>query len=107
MRVEIATATENQLDWMMAAVIGVPLDNGLTDDERYTTNWEQCGPLLAQYNIGIMPQIGTPKRPRRCAYRVLDAAKYYSYGDTLQIAIVRCIVTGRFGSYGEVPDGLA
>lgn len=42
---KVVDAIGAQLDWMVAKCEGVVLEYGLTDDERYSTNWAQGGPI--------------------------------------------------------------
>ena len=105
MRVNVGTATDNQLDWMVAMALGLPLVDGLTDDERYTTNWAIGGPIIAIHK--------EDDSDTRMEFRVGYGGMYARYpekdlwfGRDYLVAGMRCFVAARLGPVVEVPDGL-
>lgn len=56
MKIKVAEATGAVLDWLVAKCEGIQLEDGfrLTDDERYSTDWAQGGPIIERENITVI-----------------------------------------------------
>ena len=83
------------LDWAVAKCEGVDLTHGLTDDERYSTNWAQGGPIIEREGMGIF----------KLGY-VRGWASGFQSGPTPLIAAMRCHVASKLGDEVEIPEEL-
>ncbi len=95
----VSELTGDALDWMVAKCEGVVLEYGLTDDERYSTNWAQGGPIIGRVKIDTAYE-----NDRWFAYESLGDCCDPSVGPTLLIAAMRCYVASKLGEEVEVPD---
>ena len=83
------------LDWAVAKCEGVDLTHGLTDDERYSTNWAQGGPIIEREGMGVF----------KLGY-VRGWASGFQSGPTPLIAAMRCYVASKLGDEVEIPEEL-
>ena len=83
------------LDWAVAKCEGVDLTHGLTDDERYSTNWAQGGPIIEREGMGVF----------KLGY-VRGWASGFQSGPTPLIAAMRCHVASKLGDEVEIPEEL-
>lgn len=109
-KVKVSELSGNALDWAVAKCEGDDLEYGLTDDERYSTNWAQGGPIIEREEIDT-----TFARPYWYAYMSerseimpydTDQQICETFGDTLLQAAMRCYVASKMGEEVEVPDEL-
>ncbi len=111
MKIKVSEASGATLDWLVAKCEGVALDHGLTDDERYSTNWAQGGPIIEREAIQLTPygaSSGSPKSVEYwCAAAYLETEMVDTYGLTPLIAAMRCYVASKLGDEVEVPEELA
>lgn len=91
--------TGSALDWAVAKCEGTRLEYGLTDDERYSTNWAQGGPIIEREKI----ETRHDGRQSWCAWINGVGAVH---GPTPLIAAMRCYVASKLGDEVEVPTGL-
>ena len=52
-KIKTSELTGAALDWAVAKCEGVKLKYGLTDDERYSTDWSQGGPIIEREFISL------------------------------------------------------
>ena len=83
------------LDWAVAKCEGVDLTHGLTDDERYSTNWAQGGPIIEREGMGVF----------KLGY-VRGWASGFQSGPTPLIAAMRCYCCAVLGDEVEIPEEL-
>lgn len=91
--------TGSSLDWAVAKCEGTRLEYGLTDDERYSTNWAQGGAIIEREKISVIEGTNDEWQAGKRPY------KFY-YGPTPLIAAMRCYVASKLGDEVEVPNGL-
>lgn len=103
MKIKISNLTLTQLDWVVAKCEGLDIQSPgeLTDDEYYSTNWAQGGPIIEHKLIHITREYGKWK-----ATMYLDNGIESQRGDTPLIAAMRCYVAGKLGEEIEIPDEL-
>jgi len=89
---------DSTLDWAVAKCEGVTLTHGLTDDERYSTDWAQGGPIIEREKLNIEPISN------------INGDQWVSdgvwYGPTPLIAAMRCYVASKLGDKVEIPEEL-
>lgn len=98
------------LDWAVASCEGADIEHGLTDDERYSTNWAQGGPIIEREKIRVSPNMGKTWSAQirhetdhpLVAHKVLDGWTNKS-GPTPLIAAMRCYVASKMGNEVDVP----
>ena len=86
----------------MAKCEGAPDGFKLTDDELYTTDWAQGGPIIHRENIGLEAPDGNIVYWNAVLH---DGTTFM--GSTPLIAAMRCYVTSKLGDVVEVPKELA
>lgn len=103
MKIKVSSLTLTQLDWAVAKCEGfdIPTPGQLTDDERYTTEWSQCGPIIERKLIHITHEYGKWK-----ATMYLDHGIQSQRDDTPRIAAMRCYVSSDLGEEIDIPDEL-
>ena len=111
MKIKISNLSLTQLDWAVAKCEGLNIQSPdkLTDDEYYSTNWAQGGPIIEREEIGI-------KRKAPCfrgreweaspSITAKGAGGHYGYGPTPLIAAMRCYVSSKSDEEIEIPDEL-
>jgi hypothetical protein len=127
MKVKVAEATNIQLDWMVAMVLGA-MNNypdlrtaaGFKAHQRlypaycYTRYWEQGGPIIEREKISVSNPNGdpgwigskaTPAKPKRNG--TPQWTHKWECGPTPLIAAMRCFVASKLGDEVEVPDELS
>lgn len=104
MKIQTKELTGMPLDWAVAWCQHVDMSEGLTDDERYSTNWAQGGPLKEREGIVSGPSV---KGDFFAFKPVKGADSIRAFGPTELIAVTRCYVTSKLGDVVEVPDYLA
>ncbi len=105
-KINVADATNMQLDWLVAKIEGVQLEYGLTDDERFCTDWSQGGPIIERERVLVEP-FGAGVWRAAKADEDNFTRRHYSYrGPTPLIAAMRCFVASRLGDTVEVPEEL-
>lgn len=98
------------LDWAVAKCEGADLAYGLTDDERYSTNWAQGGPIIEREGIAVDCERSSGHVTGWLACNEIasdenwDANVYY--GPTPLIAAMRCYVASKLGDEVDVPKEL-
>ena len=103
MKIKVSTAVGPALDWMVAKCEGWAYDdvrNAALPDRRkkYSTNWNQGGPIIERERIIVFP------RARKPEWFAEMTERYY--GPTPLIAAMRCYVVSRLGEEVEVPEEL-
>ena len=110
MRVKVAELTTDMLDWNVSNlecgfVVSV---EGLTDDQRYSTEWSQGGPIIDRECICTYASGACsipPKNPDYWVAEILDTdGMITQYGETPLIAAMRCFVASRLGDEVVIPD---
>lgn len=120
-RVKTSELIGAALDWAVAKCEGVTLEHGLTDDERYSTEWAQGGPIIEREGISLRPirkeghalhdqclaayDQGNTDTMVRWVKRA-DWPRHYHSGPTTLVAAMRCFVASRLGDEVEIPEGL-
>jgi hypothetical protein len=99
------------LDWAVAKCMGISVEYGLTDDERFSTNWAQGGPIIEREGIHLLcddrvlnwtaSAVQTYANSRR-----LVGWRTLAYGPTPLIAAMRCFVASRLGDEVDIPEEL-
>lgn len=100
-KIKLSEATDTQLDWLVAKCEGVDVSEGLTDDERYSTNPALMQPIMEREGIATCK----PNSKGWLAHNYLFG--HYISGRTMLIAAARCYVAGKMGLIVEVPEELA
>lgn len=102
-KIKTSELTGAALDWAVAKCEGVTLEYGLTDDERYSTDWAQGGPIIEREQIDIV-RVGISNH---CSSRTVeDGSIVRVYGPTPLIAAMRCYVASKLGDEVDVPEEL-
>lgn len=114
MKVKTSELTSAALDWAVAKCEGVRLEHGLTDDERYSTEWAQGGPIVEREGIGINSKtndhslwaagLAYPRRVMRWSKAELVYGYCLQRGPTPLIAAMRCYVESRLSDEVEIPE---
>lgn len=104
MKIQTKELTGAALDWAVAWCQQVDVSEGLTDDERYSTNWAQGGPLKEREGIVSGPSV---KGDFFAFKPVKGADSIRAFGPTELVAAMRCLVAVKLGDVVEVPDELA
>lgn len=94
------------LDWAVAKCEGTRLEYGLTDDERYSTNWAQGGPIVEREHISVGDQTHIGGQPAHSAWYATNRKGAYGFATTPLIAAMRCFVASKLGDDIDVPEGL-
>jgi hypothetical protein len=104
------------LDWAVAKCEGTRLEYGLTDDERYSTNWAQGGPIIEREQLSVEPLYTADGLDCWVAFghnlRYDDHGNYIQGSDNRQyaptplIAAMRCFVASKLGDDVDVPEEL-
>ena len=105
-KIKTSEAIGPVLDWLVAKCLGADVSDpewALTDDERFTTDWAQGGPIIEREKITVR-HIG-----RSIEGELWDAA--YDEGEEAEgptplVAAMRCFVASRLGETVEVPEEL-
>ena len=93
------------LDWAVAMCECVTLDYGLTDDERYSTNWAQGGPIIERERICVsIGHDGVWLAYSMQNYE--DRKEFMHIGPTPLIAAMRCYCSAKFGDEVDIPEEL-
>lgn len=100
------------LDWAVAKCEGVDLSGGITDDERYSSEWSQAGPIIEREHIEVYWVGNSARAAIRYNEKVETSAGlqvssdvYVSYpGPTPLIAAMRCYVASKMGDEVEIPE---
>jgi hypothetical protein len=91
------------LDWAVLKCLGADSDWPLTDDERYSANWSQGGPIVERE----INKLGKAERfEKRQEWRAWHNTGLGMNGPTPLIAAMRCYVASKLGDEVEVPDEL-
>lgn len=96
------------LDWAVAKCEGVRLEHGLTDDERYSTEWAQGGPIIERERVEITPPTSPDDPDQTWMAAVIPCCDIgrLQTGSTPLIAAMRCYVGSKMGDEVEIPDEL-
>lgn len=98
------------LDWAVAKANGDLMPYGLTDDERYSTEWRLGGPIIERELICIDAGDGSYAPLRKWAAWRADSAPSKVgdeiYGLTPLIAAMRCYVASKLGDTVDIPEEL-
>lgn len=108
MKIKTSELSGSALDWAVATILGDPIANGLTDDERYSTNWAQGGPIIEREFVTIEAKGVHPYWWARMAYENEEGREQWSEesGPTPLIAAMRCFVASKLGKKVDVPEEL-
>lgn len=117
MKIKVADATPQQLNWMVAKAEGVnaeafdlyyeptessDLDTHGYPEFHYSTVWAQGGPIVEREGIATAPADRFKTRGLWIARR----GRLRQIGPTPLIAGLRCYVASRLGDEADVPEGL-
>lgn len=103
--IKVSEATQPQLNWLVARVVGDELPKSGGKGLDYSSDWGHGGPLKEKKKIVSGPSIDgrffafmstSPKQENKPS----------SFGDTELIAAMRCVVVSHYGEVVEVPDKL-
>lgn len=108
---KVTNAIGAQLDWMVAKCEGIRLEYGLTDDERYSTDWSQGGPIIEREKIDLFTEKNASESWIASVARYqnnnrLIGWRIHQYGPTPLIAAMRCYVASKLGDDIEIPEEL-
>ena len=116
MKIKVSEATNNQLDYLAAKVLNLPIEDGVVhtgefywDEEGLqwevewspTTNGAQGVPIIERELLCI-----NPDSPRNQWMAITNSAELMQFGPTPLVAAMRCFVTSKLGEEVEVPDEL-
>lgn len=111
MKIQVAEATNTQLDWMVAKCEGHPAANSgpryFGRIEKYTTNWSQGGPIAERERIWVKYPFGETGEIEAIHGRFGFPNIVNAFGATELVARMRCFIISRLGKEVEVPDELA
>lgn len=103
-KIKTSELTGAALNWAVAKCEGVDVSHGLTDDERYSTNWAQGGPIIDRKKIGVAP---LHEGNKKWASGIMhEFSMYTAMGPTPLVAAMRCYVASELGDEVEVPEEL-
>lgn len=107
MKLKTSELTGAALDWAVAKANDDKLEFGLTDDERYSTDWAQGGPIIEREKIDLK-HLPYDRPPYWGALKSNTAAYARSgqIGPTALIAAMRCFVASKLGDKVDVPEEL-
>ena len=100
--IKVTEATQPQLNWPVARVVGDDLPKSGGTGLDYSSDWACGGPIIEREGLLVRPQPGygwdswKPSADEPC----------YSIGPTPLIAAMRCYVSNRLGNEVEVPEEL-
>ena len=114
--VEVKTAelVGPALDWLVGKITNRQTDWSHSDNclvyQAYipwapSTYWAQGGPLIAQYQIELLPSYGSGILKHWYAFFQPNSRKYMK-GDTALIAVCRAVVAANLGDVVQVPANL-
>jgi hypothetical protein len=112
MKILVMNATNDQIDYLVARGPGTDLSDGLTDDERYSTDPSRMWPLIEQHRISTVIDQGDDYWQavvNACSGSMFGpgiAGDCYSEGPTSLVAAARCYIRSLYGKEVEVPDEL-
>jgi hypothetical protein len=105
--IDVDTATNQQLDWLVAKCEGVNITFGEYGPsgqwEMYSTNWSQGGPIIERERIQLRPLTGSKGKFWESFSGLLGAS---SEGSTPLVAAMRCFVKSKLGNTVKVPEEL-
>jgi hypothetical protein len=112
MLVKVSEASGVALDWMVKSIEceGCCADEPLTDDDYYSTDWAQGGPIIERELLDLHSSSGGDWTVEKWEYEVTSGGgtnTYIAFGPTPLIAAMRCYVASKLGEEVEVPDELA
>jgi Protein of unknown function (DUF2591) len=96
---------DTALDWAVKSLEceGCCADEPLTDDDRYSTNWAQGGPIIERERISVNSDYNG-------VYKEWMAESYFGGvqkpGPTPLVAAMRCYVASKLGDEVDVPEEL-
>lgn len=111
MKLKAQELVGDALDWAVATCLGVPMPNGLTDNERYSTDWSIGGPLMEYFVISVNAT-GTTAEPWEAessdgfVHSGFIAPAVTTTGHTILVAVMRLIVLKNVGEEIEVPSNI-
>lgn len=120
-KINIASATNIQLDWLVAKCEGVnaeafrlfyeptepnDLDSHGYPEFHYSTVWAQGGPIIEREKLEVSPDAHCWSAYVREFLFEDDGREAYQEGPTPLIAAARCYVTSKLGKEVEVPEEL-
>lgn len=97
-KLKVADLIGDDLDLAVSICEGTTSEFGLTDNERYSTNWAQGGPIIEREKISLMATLRGG-----WGARTLDFPPEYHFGPTPLIAAMRCFVASKHSVYIELP----
>lgn len=118
MQIKTRELTGAALDWAVAKCAEVKLEYGLTDDERYSTNWAHGGPIVERELINTYPRFTAGRTEGGSDVYLQDGWAAYVTprafwvtprpftGPTPLIAAMRCYVASKLGDTVDVPEQL-
>jgi len=124
MKINITTATNNQLDYIVALAAKtqiITVKDGATYTPEYpriggrayrpSVDWQQGGPIVDKMIVEGMEvwqgNLDLEDDPVVCILAILDGKKYIGQGTTLLIAAMRCYVLYKLGEEVEVSNILS
>lgn len=105
MKVKTSELTGASLDWAVAKADGYDwLILWDTNKPRYSTDWQQGGPIIEREGISIIQSNDQWEANSR-----YDVDEYYriEFGPIPLIAAMRCYVASKLGDEVEIPEELA
>lgn len=105
MKIKTSELVGNALDWAVATANGEDISEGLTDDERYSTNWAQGGPIKSANRIST--EIKHDGWWVACIYDLNDDRTFIHLDHDELVAAMRCYVASKLGDEVEIPGELA
>ena len=92
------------LDWAVAICEGVSLEEGLTDDEKCSTDWAQGGPIIERELIAIEYAVMIDGESLWTARSKKTAEPRGALGQTPLVAAMRCYIRSKLGDEVKVPE---
>ena len=108
MKIKISNLSLTQLDWAVAKCEGLNIQSPdkLTDDEYYSTNWAQGGPIIEREHIRLDCPWGDMWKAQHEFTAKKDGYTGWISGPTALIAAMRCYVSSKSDEEIEIPDEL-
>jgi hypothetical protein len=100
MKIKTSELIGAALDWAVAKCEDPAWTGPLTDDERYSTNWEHGGPVIEREKI----RLSWSSSGR--GYWLAHVPGAANDGSTFLIAAMRCYVASKLGDEVDVLDEL-
>lgn len=111
MKIKVSESTGRTLDLLVAKALGKPYQAEVEFDgvggeyapHRFSTDWEQGGPIIEREKIAIRNWLECGWQADKWNFNFVDG---HAQGPTPLIAAMRCYVASKLGDEVEIPKEL-